>query len=89
LIPPQLDDPAGCFRSDHNYPHLAAASLHVPSFVDASCSGATTGDMTSPQHVKPEPDNPPQLDRLDGQTQLVIIGIGGNDIAIRRSSRRA
>ncbi len=80
LIPTQLDDPPGCFRSDHNYPHLVAASLHVPTFADASCSGATTGDMTSPQHVNPGPDNPPQLDRLDAQTQLVTIGIGGNDI---------
>jgi hypothetical protein len=80
LIPTQLDDPIGCFRSDHNYPHLVAASLHVPSFVDASCSGATTDDMTSPQDVNPGADNPPQLDRLDAQTQLVTIGIGGNDI---------
>ena len=80
LIPTQLADPVGCFRSDHNYPHLVAASLHVPSFVDASCSGATTEDMTSPQNVNPGPANPPQLDRLDAQTQLVTIGIGGNDI---------
>ena len=80
LIPTQLDDPVGCFRSDHNYPHLVAASLHIPSFLDASCSGAMTDDMTSPQHVNPGPDNPPQLDRIDAQTQLVTIGIGGNDI---------
>ncbi|HMG27398.1 MAG TPA: SGNH/GDSL hydrolase family protein [Acidimicrobiia bacterium] len=80
LIPTQLDDPVGCFRSDHNYPHLVATSLHVPSFVDVSCSGATTKDMTSPQSVNPGPDNPPQLDGLDAQTQLVTIGIGGNDI---------
>ena len=69
LIPNQLDDPVGCFRSDHNYPHLVAASLGIPDFVDASCSGAGTEDMTSPQDVNPGPDNPPQLDRLDAQTQ--------------------
>jgi lysophospholipase L1-like esterase len=80
LIPTQIADPTGCFRSDHNYPHLVASSLHVPSFADASCSGATTDDMTAPQHVDPGPDNPPQLDRLDAQTQLVTIGVGGNDI---------
>jgi lysophospholipase L1-like esterase len=80
LIPNQLDDPVGCFRSDHNYPHLVAASLGIPGFVDASCSGAATEDMTSPQDVNPGPDNPPQLDRLDAQTQVVTIGIGGNDI---------
>ena len=80
LIPNQLDDPVGCFRSDHNYPHLVAASLRTPEFVDASCSGAGTEDMTSPQDVNPGPDNPPQFDRLSAQTQVVTIGIGGNDI---------
>jgi lysophospholipase L1-like esterase len=80
LIPNQLDDPVGCFRSDHNYPHLVAASLRPAKFVDASCSGAGTEDMTSPQDVNPGPDNPPQFDRLGQQTQVVTIGIGGNDI---------
>jgi lysophospholipase L1-like esterase len=80
VIPNQLDDPIGCFRSDHNYPHLVAASLRIPKFVDASCSGAGTEDMTSPQDVNPGPDNPPQFDRLGAQTQVVTIGIGGNDI---------
>ncbi|MFL6242838.1 MAG: SGNH/GDSL hydrolase family protein [Acidimicrobiia bacterium] len=80
LIPNQLDDPVGCFRSDHNYPHLAAASLRPPKFADASCSGADAANMTSPQDVNPGPDNPPQFDRLGPQTQVVTIGIGGNDI---------
>jgi lysophospholipase L1-like esterase len=80
LIPMQLQDSAGCLRSDHNYPHLVASALGVSSFQDASCSGAGTEDMTSPQNVNPGPANPPQLDRLDSGTQLVTIGIGGNDI---------
>jgi len=46
---------------------------------DASCSGAKTNHMTSPQGVSPEP-NPPQFDRLDANVGLVTLQIGGNDI---------
>ncbi len=80
LIATQEQDPPGCLRSDHNYPHLIAAVLKVSVFRDASCSGAGTEDMTAPQNVNPGPANPPQFDRLDKSTQLVTIGIGGNDI---------
>lgn len=79
VIPVQQNDPAGCLRSDHNYAHLVAAALGVSDFKDASCSGAETGDMTSPQNVSPGP-NPPQFDRLSASTQLVTVGISGNDI---------
>jgi hypothetical protein len=78
VIPVQQTDPAGCLRSDHNYPHLVAAGLGV-HLRDASCSGATTADMTSPQGVTPGP-NPPQFDRLTTDTGLVTLGISGNDI---------
>ena len=79
LIPLQENTPLGCLRSDHNYPHLVAAALAVPTFRDPSCSGAETEDMTSPQGVNPGP-NPPQFDSLDRDTKLVTLGIGGNDI---------
>lgn len=79
LVPNQLADPAGCLRSDHDYPHLVAAALAVSTFQDASCSGAATVDMASPQNVTPGP-NPPQLDRLTPTTQLVTLQIGGNDV---------
>ena len=79
LIPLQETDPLGCLRSDHNYPHLVAAALGVSTFRDPSCSGAETEDMTSPQGVDPGP-NPPQFDSLDRDTELVTLGIGGNDI---------
>jgi lysophospholipase L1-like esterase len=67
-------------RSDHNYPHLVAAALGVAEFRDASCVGAGTEDMKSAQNVNPGPENPRQLDRLDAGTQVVTIGVGGNDI---------
>jgi lysophospholipase L1-like esterase len=79
LIPVQQPDPLGCLRSDHDYPHLVASALGVSDFKDASCSGAETDDMTAPQGVTPGP-NPPQFDRLSPTTELVTVGIGGNDI---------
>jgi hypothetical protein len=78
LIPNQLTNPIGCLRSDHNYPHLAAAVRGL-SLADASCSGATTADMTAPQSV-PFGTNPPQLDSVTSTTSVVTLGIGGNDI---------
>jgi lysophospholipase L1-like esterase len=79
LIPNQHGSPIGCLRSDHNYPSLLAARLHVATFVDASCSGAETTDMTAAQSVTLG-TNPPQFDALTAETTLVSVGIGGNDI---------
>ncbi|HEV7471024.1 MAG TPA: SGNH/GDSL hydrolase family protein [Pseudonocardia sp.] len=79
LIPVQSGQPAGCLRSTANYPSLVARSLQAGTFVDVSCSGATTTDLTAPQNVSLGP-NPPQLDALTGAEDLVTLGIGGNDI---------
>lgn len=79
LIPLQTGQPAGCLRSDHNYPSLVRRALRSASFRDVSCSGATTQDMTSAQHV-PGGSNPPQLSALTTGTELVTLGVGGNDI---------
>ena len=79
LIPKQQLDPLGCLRSDHDYPHLTAAALHL-QLTDVSCSGAETKDMTSPQSVPLGGTNPPQFDALDKNTKVVSLGIGGNDI---------
>jgi lysophospholipase L1-like esterase len=79
LIPAQRTDPIGCFRSTRNYPSLVAAGLGVAGVTDVSCSGATTADMSNPQPVLLGP-NPPQLDALRSDTDLVTVTIGGNDI---------
>lgn len=71
--------PLGCLKSDHNYPHLAAPSIGL-TLRDASCSGATTTDMTNPQSVEPDGPNPPQFNSLDASTTVVSLTIGGNDI---------
>jgi hypothetical protein len=78
LIPDQLADPPGCFRSDHNYPHLAAAALGFV-LTDASCSGARLADLTGPQTTDAG-TNPPQLLAVTGDDGVVTLGIAGNDI---------
>jgi hypothetical protein len=78
LIPNQSLNPLGCFRSDHNYAHLAATAKGL-ILTDVSCSGATTNDMTETQNVEPGP-NPPQFNGLNAGTNVVSVTIGGNDI---------
>ena len=79
LIPNQTLNPLGCLRSDQNYPSEVQRALRFAQFADVSCSGADTGDMTSPQAVSPGP-NPPQFNALTLDTGVVTLGIGGNDI---------
>lgn len=47
--------------------------------VDVTCSGATTLEMTQPQTFS-DGVNPPQLDAVAADTDLVTLQIGGNDI---------
>ena len=79
LIPDLTGSPAGCARSNHNYPSLAAAALGAASFTDVSCQGATTANMSQPESV-PLGSNPPQLNALTSGTTLVTLQVGGNDI---------
>ena len=46
---------------------------------DASCSGAETAEMTTPQSTYAG-TNPPQFDSIAADTQIVSLQIGGNDI---------
>jgi lysophospholipase L1-like esterase len=72
--------PTGCAQSHRNYPKLLAAALEVPVFRDATCGSATTDDFYAPQTGLPTGEtNPPQFDRLTRTTDLVTVGIGGND----------
>lgn len=71
--------PLGCFRSSHNYPHLAASRIGLP-LRDASCSGAKTSQMFTPQPLGAGSPNPPQLNSLNAATRVVSLTIGGNDI---------
>ena len=77
VIPLQIK-PWGCLKSNNNYAHLAAPDIGL-ALRDPSCSGAETEDMTQPQGVSPRP-NPPQFDMLGTDSEVVTVGIGGNDI---------
>lgn len=94
LIPSQHEQPWGCLRSTNNYAHQLAAALAL-ELTDVTCSGADTDDMWDTHGVSPEeefaeygepfgyeghPGNPPQLDALRPETDLVTLQIGGNDI---------
>jgi hypothetical protein len=74
ILPPALGAPLDCLQSARNYPHLTAAALGL-SLTDVSCSGATTADFTTAQYS----DQPPQFNALTSGTQVVSVGIGGND----------
>lgn len=79
FIPDQSFLPLGCLKSNNNYSHTAAPSIGLP-LRDATCSGATTVEMTTSQNVTPGPANPPQFNSLAADTKVVSLTIGGNDI---------
>jgi len=67
-----------CYQTSENYPRLVADALGSGHFLDNSCAGATTKALTTKQY----PTVDPQLDGLDSQTQLVTLGMGGNDAGL-------
>ncbi|MFD6163364.1 SGNH/GDSL hydrolase family protein [Nocardia sp. NPDC060256] len=73
--------PLGCAQSQGSYAKQVAAALAVPVFRDATCGGASSPNMTAPQHT-PLGVNPPQFDRLSPSTDLVTLEIGGNDAGL-------
>lgn len=70
----------GCFRSTGNYPTLLAAALDA-DLRDVSCSGAESADITDPQVMRFGEGSrvPPQIRAVRRGTDLVTVGIGGND----------
>lgn len=81
FIPLIRVDPLGCARSTNDYPAILARAIKPVVFTDVSCGGADTTHMTAPQSV-PLGFNPPQFDALRPDTDLVTIGIGGNDYSV-------
>ena len=77
---PTTDLAGGCARSDHNYGHLLADALDVTDFVDVTCSGAKTRDLTHVQRPFGDARIPPQLRAVTADTSLVTLTIGGNDL---------
>jgi lysophospholipase L1-like esterase len=82
LVPDARADPPGCFRSTNNYPAYLAGYLGVRSYRDVTCSGAQTRDLPRPQQLAFGQSAPAQLDALTAGTDLVTVGIGGNDFGL-------
>lgn len=75
---PDTDTSNGCLRSSNNYPALLAAAMPGTTLTDVSCSGADTASMTAAQQTGGQ-QQPAQFDALTRGTDLVTLGIGGND----------
>ena len=91
LIAPMAEGaPVGCVRSGANYPSYLASYLRVRTFTDASCSSAETSDLYASQSKRmgldanTATDTPAQLDAVTPTTDLVTLGIGGNDFGLFR-----
>lgn len=82
LITTVRSDPSGCVRSTDNYPAFLAGWLSVATYTDVTCSAADTDDLTSRQRLLDGKRVAPQLDALSAETDLVTLGIGGNDFGI-------
>ena len=89
FIAPAINgSPTTCFRSGGNYPSYLASYLKVKILKDVSCAGATSEDLYASQSkrvgLKPDPktDVSPQLNALTKSTDLVTLGIGGNDFEL-------
>jgi len=73
--------PQDCAQSYFNYPHLAAAAIGATSFTDVSCGSATIDNLYETQDGLPTGGaNPPQLDAVGPDTDVVTLGMGGNDV---------
>ena len=75
ILPPAPGAPLDCLQSARDYPHLTATALGL-SLTDVSCSAATTENLTTTAQY---PDQPRQFNALSSSTQVVSVGIGGND----------
>ncbi len=71
----------GCARSYSNYPKMVAGALGIYHFTDVSCGGADTTHMLNPQSTVLGTARP-QFDALTPRTDLVTVGIGGNDFGV-------
>lgn len=73
--------PQDCGQSIFNYPHLAAPAIGATRFVDVSCGSAKLDDLYEPQDGLPlDGVNAPQLLAVTATTDVVTLGMGGNDI---------
>jgi lysophospholipase L1-like esterase len=79
---PRPAPPPGCQKSTNDYPSAFARRIKPTSFTDVTCSGATTGDITSRAQQTPRGAVAPQIDPVGASTDLITITIGGNDVGL-------
>jgi lysophospholipase L1-like esterase len=65
---------------------VLARRIAAASFIDVSCSGATTADIADRAQQTSGGGVPPQIDAIAVDTDLVTITIGGNDIELASSA---
>jgi lysophospholipase L1-like esterase len=83
LVPNPTGNPILCGRSTNNYPSDVSRAISPANFTDASCSSATTVDMTQSQSLEGGLQTaPPQFNALRSGDALVTLGIGGNDAGL-------
>lgn len=78
IAPASPTAPAQCAQSAANYPHLIASVLQF-SLTDVSCSGAKTENFTNEQFPG---ITRPQFNALTPTTNVVSVGMGGNDFNV-------
>lgn len=81
---PGVPDSAGggCIRSTNNYPSVLARVLLSTQVVDVSCSAANTRHLFTSQKTVIGDYVPPQFAALTPETDLITIGMGGNDFNV-------
>jgi lysophospholipase L1-like esterase len=78
-LPRTTRDSGFCGRSQLSYPNLVAETLGA-TLEDVSCGGASTENGTLPQGAGAGA-RPPQLAAVTRDTDLVTVGLGGNDLS--------
>jgi lysophospholipase L1-like esterase len=82
---PGVPDPAlptGCRKSTNGYPSILARELKVLSFVNVTCSGAKTEDITTRAQQTAEGPVARQIDAVDASVDLITVTIGANDVGL-------
>lgn len=77
VLPLDLTAPPECLRSTRNYGHVIAAAKGY-AYRDVTCGAAQTKDFAGAQYGGVAP----QLEAIDGTTNLVTMTIGGNDSGV-------
>jgi len=79
---PEPAGPPGCQRSTNDYPSVLTRRIRPTSFIDVTCSGATTQDVVGRSQPTSSGPVPPQIEAIGADTTLITITIGGNDVGL-------